>query len=37
VGLPAGGATEEVKLDGAKKPVEAAEKVEVPREGMVCG
>jgi tRNA-dihydrouridine synthase 1 len=37
VGLPAGGATEEVKLDGAKKPDEAAEKVEVPREGMVCG
>ena len=39
VGLPAGGSTEEVKItsDEQKKPDEAAEKVEVPKEGMVCG
>jgi tRNA-dihydrouridine synthase 1 len=39
VGLPAGGSTEEVKVPGSeqKKPDEAAETVEVPKEGMVCG
>ena len=42
VGLPEGGKTEEVKIDdngnGAQKgPDEAVEKVEVPKEGMVCG
>jgi tRNA-dihydrouridine synthase 1 len=39
VGLPAGGSTEEVKVHGGeqKKPDEAAETVEVPKEGMVCG
>lgn len=39
VGLSAGGSTEEVKVDNGeqKKPDEAAEKVEVPKEGMVCG
>lgn len=39
VGLPEGGSTEEVKVNGEdqKKPDEAAEKVEVPKEGMVCG
>lgn len=34
VGLLAGGATEEVKV---RNPDEAVEKVEVPKEGMVCG
>ena len=39
VGLPEGGKTEEVKVDGEqqKGPDEASEKVEVPKEGMVCG
>lgn len=39
VGLPEGGKTEEIKVDGEqqKGPDEAAEKVEVPKEGMVCG
>jgi tRNA-dihydrouridine synthase 1 len=39
VGLPAGGSTEEVKVHSGeqKKPDEAAETVEVPKEGMVCG
>jgi hypothetical protein len=38
VGLPDGGKTEEVKIDGEQKgPDGAAEKVEVPKEGMVCG
>ena len=39
VGLPAGGSTEEVKVKSGeqKSPDEAVEKVEVPKEGMVCG
>jgi tRNA-dihydrouridine synthase 1 len=39
VGLPAGGSTEEVKVNSGeqKSPDEAVEKVEVPKEGMVCG
>ncbi|KAM0691494.1 hypothetical protein Q7P36_010265 [Cladosporium allicinum] len=39
VGLPEGGKVDEVKVDGEqqKGPDEAAEKVEVPKEGMVCG
>lgn len=37
VGLPAGGATEEVKLNGEGEQKETVEKVEVPKEGMVCG
>jgi len=39
VGLPEGGKVEEVKVNGEqqKGPDEAAEKVEVPKEGMVCG
>ena len=37
VGLPAGGATEEVKINGEGEQKETVEKVEVPKEGMVCG